>query len=191
MELYTGRLMLREYSQDDRHDLYKLFTEKFVSTYEAHLQVKSVSDVKDYIKFHMDNAVSPNRTHYYFVIKLRDTGGFAGSIGYSFVEDTTINGVTGPVMELEYYLLEEHWNNGYTSEALKRVIAFAFENGVVKIFAQCHVDNPRSANVMMKCGMYKSAVQPEPKAYNGVMKENVRYETSITEEPHVQLQMAQ
>jgi hypothetical protein len=29
---------------------------------------------------------------------------------------------------------------------------------------------------MIKCGMYKSAIQPEPKFYNGVLKENIRYE---------------
>jgi len=177
MKFNTERLILREYAIDDKYNLYKLFSEKFVSTYEAHLRMKNVSEVEDYIKFHVGNAKSSNRTHYYYIIELQETREFVGSIGYAFVEDININGIAGSVMELEYYLLEEHWNKGYMTEALRKVISSAFEETkILKIFAQCHKDNPRSEKVMIKCGMYKSAKQPEPKLYNGVLKENVRYE---------------
>ena len=140
MEARTERLVIREYAKEDKQNLYKLFTEDFVSTYEAHLQMKSIFDVEKYL-------------------------------------EKSINGVGGRVMELEYYLLEEHFNKGYMSEALKEVISLAFGTiGVVKIFAQCHKENVRSENAMIKCGMLKSEKQPNPKMYNGVFKENVRYE---------------
>jgi ribosomal-protein-alanine N-acetyltransferase len=174
MEFKTERLILREFARNDKHNLYKLFTEKFVSTYEAHLRMNNISDVENYIKFHLENAVSSNRTHFYYVIELQTTREFLGIIGYSFVEKVDIG---GSVMELEYYLLEEHWNKGYMSEALKKAISLAFEKDKVwKIFAQCHKENIKSEKVMIKCGMSKSAKQPVPKVYNGVLKENVRYE---------------
>ena len=176
MEFKTDRLILREFAKDDNHNLYKLFSEEFVSTYEAHLP-KNIPNIEDYIKFHTENAKSSSRTHYYYVIELQINRDFLGIIGYSFVEEININGITGWVMELEYYLLEEHWNKGYMTEALKKIISLAFENNqILKIFAQCHIDNIKSENVMIKCGMYKSAKQPEPKMYNGILKENVRYE---------------
>jgi len=179
MEFNTERLILREYSIDDKHNLYKLFSENFVSTYEAHLRMKNISEVEDYIRFHVENAKSSNRTHYYYVIELQETREFIGSIGYAFVEETNINGINGSVHELEYYLLEEHWNKGYMTEALRKIISSAFEKTkILKIFAQCHKTNPKSEKVMIKCGMYKSEKQPEPKLYNGVLKENVRYETT-------------
>jgi len=178
MKSKTDRLILREYTQNDKQNLYKLFKENFVSMYEAHLQMKDISYVEAYIKFYIENAQSSNRTHYYFVIELQETYDFIGIIGYSFVEE--IN--DGSVMELEYYLLEEYWNNGYMTEALKKVIALAFEDGnVLKLFAQCHKDNVKSENVMIKCGMHKSEIQPRPKAYNGVLKENVRYEMTASD----------
>jgi Acetyltransferases, including N-acetylases of ribosomal proteins len=180
MEYSTDRLILREYAATDKHSLYALFTEHFVSTYEAHLRIKNISDVENYIDFHIKNAVSANRTHYYYVIESAQTREFLGSIGYSFVEEAAINGKNGVVMELEYYLLEKHWGNGYMTEALKKVTSLAFESGkVVKIFAQCHIENKKSENVMIKCGMRKSAIQPKPKNYNGVLKVNVRYELTI------------
>ena len=176
MEQQTERLVLRELALDDKYNLYKLFSEKFVSTYEAHLP-KCVLGIEEYIKFHLENRKSSNRTHYYFCIELQETCKFLGMIGYSFVEEDNIDGITGATMEVEYYLLEEHWGNGYMSEALKKIITVAFENNHArKIFAQCHKDNSRSEKVMIKCGMYKSANQPAPKIYNGVLKENVRYE---------------
>ena len=185
MELKTERLILREYAIVDKHNLYKLFSEEFVSTYEAHLP-KNISGIEDYIKFHLTNAKSSNRTHYYYVIELRETREFIGIIGYSFVEEININDITGWVMELEYYLLEEHWNKGYMTEALKKIISSAFEkDNILKIFAQCRKDNVKSEKVMIKCGMYKSAKQPEPKVYNGVLKEPVRYE--LTADTYVKI----
>ena len=183
MEFKTERLILREFANDDKHNLLKLFKEDFVSTYEAHLQMNDITDVEKYIKFHNKNAKLPDRTHFYYVIELQATREFLGTIGYAFVENIEINGINGWVMELEYYLLEEHWNKGYMSESLKKILSLAFENSkVLKIFAQCHIENINSEKVMIKCGMYKSAIQPKPKLYNGVLKENVRYE--ITADTH-------
>ena len=185
MELKTERLILREFVKNDKHNLYKLFSEEFVSTYEVHLP-KNISDIEDYIKFHMKNAKSSNRTHYYYIIELQETHDFLGMIGYSFVEEMNVNGIIGSVMELEYYLLEAHWNKGYMTEALKKIISSAFENDrILKIFAQCKKDNIKSEKVMIKSGMYKSAKQPEPKFYNGVLKEPVRYE--LTSESYIRL----
>jgi ribosomal-protein-alanine N-acetyltransferase len=63
------------------------------------------------------------------------------------------------------------------SEALKKLLTFAFEkNSVRKAFAVCQIENVKSENVMVKCGMYKSAEQPEQKVYNGVLKERLKYE---------------
>ena len=180
MEYTTERLCLRGYVKTDNHNLYQLFTERFVRTYEHHLQVKSISDVDNYIAWQMDNAASPHRTHYNYVIELRETHEFLGIAGYSYVEDTS----GGAVMELEYYLLESRWNKGYMTEALRKAIETAFTSRhAVKLFAQCHKDNPGSEHVMQKCGMVQSVIQPKPKDYFGVIKENVRYE--ITADKYV------
>jgi len=45
LRLETERIILRELTLDDKHSLFKLFSEKFVSTYEAHLPTKNISNV--------------------------------------------------------------------------------------------------------------------------------------------------
>ena len=180
MEIFSERLILREYTKDDKHNLYRLFTEKYIQTYEEHLQIKSIGDVEDYLAFHTKNAMSADRTHFYFVLELQSTREFIGIVGYAFVDKVKYNGATGHVAELEYYLLEEHQGNGYMPEALKRVFSYAFENEtLIKIFAQCRKSNTNSEKVMIKCGMYKSESQPKPKSVYGVLEERVRYEITF------------
>lgn len=178
MELMTERLILREYTMEDNYNLYELFSKEYVIQYAPYLHKKSISDVNEYIKFYIDNAKSSNRTHYYFIIELQSTHEFAGIIGYAFVgEEVSIRGITGALVEIEYYLLEKYWHKGYMSEALKKLLKFAFEeNGVQKAFAICQTENVKSEKVMVKCGMYKSAEQPEAKVYNGEPKERLKYE---------------
>jgi len=138
-----------------------------------HICANTIYDVEGHIDFIMKNAELQSRTHYFFIVELEETREFLGIIGYALAEETE----TGSVMELEYYLLEEHWGKGYMTEALAKILQVAFDDGrVAKVFGQCHVENASSANVMIKCGMKKSIIQPSPKIYNGVLKENVRYE---------------
>jgi len=176
----TKRVTLRVFQKADNQNVYQLCTEKFIKTYEMHMQIGNLADADDFIQWHLSNAASPRQTHYLYAITLRETGEFLGMGGYSFVDETEL----GVVMELEYYLLEAHWGKGYMTEALREIIASAFaRNHAAKLFAQCHTDNPSSENVMKKCGMVLSAIQPKPKDYRGVIKENVRYE--ITADKYV------
>ena len=177
MELHSERLVIRGFTADDKHNIYRLFTEKYVQTYEEHLQIKNISDAENYLTFRIENAKFSDRTHFYYVLELQSTREFIGILGYAFVDEIEHNGTAGHVAELEYYLLEEHQGKGYMPEALITLLPHAFENKqLVKIFAQCRKSNVNSEKVMQKCGMRKSAIQPEPKCTYGVLEERVRYE---------------
>lgn len=60
------------------------------------------------------------------------------------------------VGELGYYVLPEHWNKGYATEAVKRVVDWAFrERGAHRVQATAWVRNPGSARVLRKAGLRK------------------------------------
>lgn len=57
--------------------------------------------------------------------------------------------------EMGYWIAVPHWNNGFTTEAARRVIDFGFEALTLeRIFAQHFATNPASGRVMMKAGMH-------------------------------------
>jgi RimJ/RimL family protein N-acetyltransferase len=58
--------------------------------------------------------------------------------------------------ELWYKLHPDHWGNGFATEALKRMIAFLFEEKAChRLEAGCAVDNLASVKVLEKSGMIR------------------------------------
>ena len=56
--------------------------------------------------------------------------------------------------EIAYAIGQNYWNQGYTTEALKAVMAFLFEQVAVNRIWACHdTRTPASGAVMKKCGM--------------------------------------
>ena len=53
-----------------------------------------------------------------------------------------------------YNIRYEYWNNGYTTEATKRIIKYSHDVHGIKDFTASHaVYNPASGRVMEKCGL--------------------------------------
>ena len=65
--------------------------------------------------------------------------------------------------ELGYWIGKPHWNNGYASEAVHRLVQFGFEVlNLNRIYARHWVKNPASRRVMEKAGM----------VYEGTMRQH-------------------
>lgn len=55
--------------------------------------------------------------------------------------------------EIGYWLGEEYWGNGYMTEALEKIVDFAFnELKYTRLFAGTFVGNTASGKVLVKCG---------------------------------------
>jgi RimJ/RimL family protein N-acetyltransferase len=67
--------------------------------------------------------------------------------------------------ELGYWVGVPYWGKGYTTEAVKRLIQFGFEDlGLNRIFASHFANNPASGRVMAKAGM----------TYEGTMRQHIQ-----------------
>lgn len=96
-------------------------------------------DASQYVK----SCSQKNNADYSFAIEYK--GEFAGGISLHLKND--FSAVTG------YYLDEKYWNKGIMSEALGRVVDFAFnELKLVRISAYVFEDNIASEKVLVKCG---------------------------------------
>ena len=89
-----------------------------------------------------------NRTHYNFVIQLKDTLEVIGSV---VVGHTTV--LNDTLFELGYNLSREYWKQGYMTEACREVIKWTFaELGANKLLAAHHIENINSENVLKRLG---------------------------------------
>jgi RimJ/RimL family protein N-acetyltransferase len=97
---------------------------------------------------------------YEFAVTDKATGELYGAIALS-------NNQAHKNGEIAYWIGEAYWGNGYATEALKGLIAFAFEEkGYHKVWGRFFAENPASGKVMEKVGMV-----PEGVLAQHVMKE--------------------
>lgn len=62
----------------------------------------------------------------------------------------------GVTADVGYVLSKRYWGKGIMSEALARIVDWAIaQDGVVRVWAECHVDNAASARIMEKAGMQR------------------------------------
>lgn len=61
--------------------------------------------------------------------------------------------------EVGYWIAAEHWNQGYCTEALQALMAFARNTlGITRITGRCLAHNRASARVLEKCGLLQEGV---------------------------------
>lgn len=100
---------------------------------------------------HTANLGFKAKDNYMFAIRFKDTLAFIGGIGLTL-------DVGNNRAELGYWLAEDFWNRGLTTEAVKAILKFGFEDlKLNKILAVYLTSNEASGKVMIKNGMVKEA----------------------------------
>ena len=143
-----------------------------VMVYLQDIKTNSIEESKENILKAINDINSKSRKYYFFVIENKIANEFIGEIGYTVTKDTHY----GKLVHLGYFIMEKYWNNGFTTEALKRVIEFAFEeNNVYRVSTGCVKENIRSEKVMQKNGFIKEAEYKEYIYHEGKLKDRVEY----------------
>lgn len=141
--LETERLILRPITLEDAEAVFSWTSDPRVSKFMSYPTSKDISETISWIKSTFDDEVEWN---WAFVLKSENRVIGTGSIG----EDNHMQGYWGIGYNIHY----DYWHKGYCTEAMKAIIDFAHSQlGVNKICADHAVDNPRSGNVMEKCGL--------------------------------------
>ena len=82
-----------------------------------------------------------------FAVELKETREFVGDLGFRVGED-------GRQAEVGYTLAREHWGEGYASEAVSRLLDYAFEDlGLHRICAITDQENLPSVAVLERLGL--------------------------------------
>ncbi len=153
--LETERLILRKFTENDLHAIYKIYSDKEVNKFLPWFPLTTMADAKAFYKKHFENKYNEKRAYSYAIcLKQNDY-----PIGY-------INVSTDDSHDLGYGLTKEFWHNGIVTEAGKAVIAQLKKDSIPYITATHDVNNPQSGGVMRRLGMeykysYKEYWQPK------------------------------
>jgi len=151
--LETERLILRDYCVDDFEEYFRLKSDPETMRYlEGSRPVSRVAAHAEFQKVLADQN-GPNRKFTFLHMACRDSHETVGSIGYSVVDATPL----GKIVDAGYFSFPQFWGKGYTTEAFRCVIDYAFREDLVwEIIATCFAENVGSQRVMQKCGMTKT-----------------------------------
>lgn len=170
--LETARLILRDYVPGDLDAYFRLKTDRETMYYLQDIQLSSREEAERELAEVLADAASPDRRFYFLHMEERDTGEQVGSIGYTVREAPP----PGKLVDAGYFSYPRFWNRGYMTEALRRLIAFAFEeDGVYRFSTGCLTENRGSERVMQKCGLIKEAEKPDWTWHGGKLKTRAEY----------------
>ncbi len=150
--LETNRLILRPFELSDIEALYTLLKDKEVNTFLPWFPVKNIDETIAFYETRFRNK------KYHFAICLKKDN---YPIGY-------IKVATDDSYDFGYALLQEHWHNGYITEAAKKLIEQLKEDNIPYITATHDKNNTRSGEVMKRVGMkycYSYVEQWQPKNF--------------------------
>ncbi len=172
IQLCTDRLFIRDHSSEDLASHHELLSDKKVMWFLQGLMTNSIEESEANLRTAIDQIGCTDRKYYFFRIENKLTNEHIGEIGYTVLDFTPV----GKHVEVGYFIRDKYWGFGYTAEALKKVIQFAFEeNDVYRILCGCLKENKASERVMQKCGMIKEAEFKEYQWHDGMFKDRVVY----------------
>ncbi len=153
MKYSSERLLFREFKENDFSLFYSLFSDEKVMKYALmdryDNEEKALFDFKRILK---NNYAAIKRKAYEFAIFSATNNCF---IGYGDIEIQMMNELGG-CGEIGYFIMPEHWGNGYATEIANSLIKIGFKYiKLHRITASCNSNNLKSENVMKKVGMQK------------------------------------
>ncbi len=153
-ELTTDRLILRRFTLDDVEVMYNSWaTDEEVNQYVDWPIHKSIDETRELVSARIKEYDDDS---YNWIVEIKDTHEVIGSISLVKCSKKNRN------CEIGYCYSSKHWNRGYATEALKRVIDYLISDCKFHVVQAVHYSsNPASGKVMTKAGMQYEATLKE------------------------------
>ncbi|KOS68626.1 acetyltransferase [Lysinibacillus contaminans] len=149
--LETDRLLLREITLDDSESIFNCFSNDEVTRYYGQDTFENIEQAEKIVEFFLINFKEKRGIRW--GIERKGTKGIIGTIGFNAWSPNHKRA------EIGYEIHPEQWRNGYTLEALSKVVSYGFETmGLTRIGAVVFIENEASNKLLTKIGFKKEGV---------------------------------
>jgi ribosomal-protein-alanine N-acetyltransferase len=168
MELRTERLILRPWRRGDEAALVREANDMAVwrTVRDRFPHPYTVADAERWIDYTRSQPGPPR--HFAIV----HGGTLIGGVGFELKED-----VHRCTSEVGYWLGRAWWGRGFATEAVRRIVAYAFEtfDSLTRLEAHAFASNPASARVLEKAGFVLEARLSRAVIKQGVVQDELVY----------------
>lgn len=166
--LETERLHLRQITEDDKHEIFALRSDKQIMHYVPRPLMTSMDEAVAHIKMITENIEKNEFINW--GIALKSDNKIAGVIGFHRMQKANYRAEVGYMLHTRFH------KQGIMQEALRAVIAYGFKQ--MKLHSIEAVIDPRniaSENVLIRSGFVKEAHFKENFFYGGEFLDSVHY----------------
>ena len=150
--LYTERLLLRPVAMEDLDQIHALHSLEETDRYNTLGIPKDKEETRLVCEGWIAENTREKNNRFIFVVELTPGGRFIGVTEMKLGKETYRNA------EVWFKFHPDFWNKGYATEALRKLIAFGFDDlHLHRIEAGCATENTASFKVMEKAGMTREA----------------------------------
>ena len=143
MELYTKRLLLRPFTEEDAEDLYAYARDPRVGPAAGWTPHRSVEESREIIRTVFSEPGV-------FAVVEKESGKVIGSAGFTGRHRKEL---PGPDDQIGYSLSPAWWGRGLIPEAVEELLRYGFEDlGLWTIWCDHYDGNQKSKRVIRKCG---------------------------------------
>lgn len=172
LSLSTSRLIVRDHEASDLRAMHELYSSAEEMRFVPDLMTKSFDETESKLAAILTAAGQSPRTVYYLAIVDRSDGAYIGEIGYHVSLRTEL----GCRADLGYFTRKQYWNRGIVTEAVRAVLADAFEErDIWKMTSGCLAENVASERVLIKAGFTKEGELRRHQFHEGAWKDRVEY----------------
>lgn len=170
MVLETKRLNIRPYEYNDLFDHFRMLSDRKNLYYLDDIVTETLEDASSNLQESIDLMQSGDARR--FAITLKEEPAIIGAVGYDITTKTPI----GRIGHMGWFILPEYQNQGYITEAAKRVLFYAFrEDGCIRITTGCYKENVPTQRVMGKLGFRQEGHRVKAQWHDGKMKDRLDF----------------
>lgn len=170
MHLTTKRLAMAEVIALDIDDVHRLHSMPEVDEFNTLGIPVSINDTEALVTSWLLQRQAAPRMHFTLAIRLLANNQFIGLLGLNLGKSNFKNS------EVWYKLHPSYWRKGYATEALSRILNYAFaELELHRIEAGCAVDNIASIKVLERVGMIREGRKRQVLPIRGNWVDNYFY----------------